>query len=200
MGLVLAAGASRRARCAKALVQLDGQSFVARALDTLRRGGCERAFASVARPYGATIRAAIGAANTLHIGTPELGMFASLKRGAEVARAFGYSILIVSLVDHPEVESATVGALLQAYGEAPAELLRPALADRRGHPILIADALLARVARAPATRHTRRMLDTADSGRDVPVSDTGIHQDLDTRVALMNRGRRLRFRSCTPIY
>ena len=184
-GLVLAAGASRRARGAKALMQHDGRPLIVCALTTLREGGCQRAMAVVAPPHVARIRAAVDGAHLLELGTPEQGMFGSLKRGAEVARAFGYSVMMASLVDHPRVAPATVAALLDAYRESPAELLRPVHAGRRGHPILIAGALLERVARAPATSHTRHVLDTALDARDVEVNDVevndpAIHQDLDT--------------------
>ncbi|NOY93629.1 MAG: nucleotidyltransferase family protein [Deltaproteobacteria bacterium] len=184
LGVVLAAGASRRARCVKALAEIEGQAFVLRALETLCRGGCQRALATVAPPHEAEIRAAIGVQRSLRVSAPEQGMFASIKRAAEVARAFGYDALVVSLVDHPRVSPATVAALLDAYRYEPAELLRPSHAGRRGHPILVADDLLERVAHAPASSHTRRVLDSARSARSVDVPDCGIHQDLDTRGAL----------------
>jgi len=183
-GVVLSAGASRRARGIKALAELEGQTLVLRALETLRRGGCERAVATIAPPHEFKIRAATGTAQTLRIHTPEQGMFASIRRAAQVARAYGYDVLLVSLVDHPNVSATTVSALLEAYREAPAELLRPLRATKRGHPILIADALLERVARAPATSHTKRVLETAQSARDVDVNDRAIHQDLDTVTEL----------------
>jgi len=179
-GLVLAAGASRRARGVKALMEVRGQPLVTHALTTLREGGCQRAMAVVAPPHVERIREVVGSARLLELGTPEHGMFGSLKRGAEVARAFGYSVMVASLVDHPRVAPATVAALLQAYRTEPSELLRPMHRGRRGHPILIADALLERVARALATSHTRHVLDTALDARDVEVNDPAIHQDLDT--------------------
>ena len=43
---------------------------------------------------------------------------------------------VVALVDHPRVKPSTVAALIEAYGEQRAELVRPCHRGLRGHPYL----------------------------------------------------------------
>ncbi|MGE3285170.1 MAG: NTP transferase domain-containing protein [Pseudonocardia sp.] len=132
-GLLLAAGAGRRFGRPKALVELEGEPLVRRALRVLRDGGCAplvvvlgAAADEVAPllPADATAVVADGWAE---------GMGASLRAGLD---ALAEDAALVHLVDLPGV-TATAVARLVAAAQGPQTLARAAYDGRPGHPVLL---------------------------------------------------------------
>lgn len=116
---------------------------------------------------------------------PERGMLSSLWAGIEglggaaelTARV---AALLVTPSDHPSFAVTTVKRLLAAVS-AGAGLAVPLFAGRRGHPLVIAPALIAEIVeldldqglRQLALRHPRELV-------EVPVTDPGVVADIDT--------------------
>jgi len=134
-GIVLAAGAGRRAGGPKALRRAaDGTPWLALAVRRLEAVGCGRVLvvlgagaheAHALVPEGADVVVAEDWAD---------GMSASLRAG--LAAAAGDAAL-VTLVDLPE-EPAAVGArILAAAPDSPDALVRAVHSGRPGHPVLI---------------------------------------------------------------
>jgi len=185
-GVVLAAGASRRMGSPKAALLHEGRTFVACVLGALHgagvhdvvvvTGAAEQAIAD-ALPAGAAVTLARNP-------DPERGQLSSLKTGlrrlTDVApRA---DAVVVALVDHPAVASATVRALLDAAQALPgAAIVVPAHGGRRGHPVLFARALWAELLATPDESGARAVV-RADPARvvEVAVDDRGILVDVDT--------------------
>ncbi|WP_244255776.1 NTP transferase domain-containing protein [Rathayibacter sp. VKM Ac-2760] len=134
-GLVLAAGAGRRAGGPKALRRdAEGVSWLQRAVARLEDAGCARilvvlgAGAAEARPL-------------LPVGTDAVvaddwadGVSASLRAGLRAAQG---DAALVTLVDLPD-EPAAVGArLLRETPAGPAALARATYGGRPGHPVLL---------------------------------------------------------------
>ena len=174
-GVVLAAGASRRARTIKALVELDGEPLVARAIRTLREGGCDEVVVVVGPPHAETIAAAIGDAERVDNPRPEDGMRSSLALGLDDR----WDAAVVSLVDHPRVRAETVAALIARWRETRAAVVRPTHAGESGHPFLVARAVFDPLRHEPSPDGARSIL-RAHAPLDVEVDDPAIHEDLDT--------------------
>ncbi|MGJ9411534.1 NTP transferase domain-containing protein [Aeromicrobium sp. CF4.19] len=135
-GLLLAAGRGSRMGRPKALMATDDVSWVARAAEVLREGGCGRvtvvlgAAAEEARglvPAGVTVVVAADFAT---------GLSASLRTGLEALSAGDATSALVHLVDLPDVTPAVARRVLQA-GAAAGSLARATYAGRPGHPVLI---------------------------------------------------------------
>jgi nicotine blue oxidoreductase len=183
VGVVLAAGGSTRMGSPKALATLDGETFVARAVRTLREGGCARVMVIVAEPHGHAIARALG--DVEHVRAvwnpaPEDGQLGSLQ---VALRAMGddTDAAVVALVDHPRVSSATVEALIRAHARARVEVARPRRAGRHGHPFLIDRALFFALLDADLRLGARPVLDAARTHASVEVDDDAIHDDVDTK-------------------
>ena len=91
--------------------------------------------------------------------------------------------MLVALVDHPFVTSATVAALVARFLSARAPVVRPVCQGRHGHPVIFArevfDSL--RAAREGGAKAVVRA--SAGRGLSVEVEDEGIWTDVDTPEA-----------------
>lgn len=189
-GVVLAAGASRRAGTSKAIATIGGETLVARVVRTLREAGCAPVIVVVGAPHEDRVRAEAerAGARTVRNDDPERGMSSSLQL-ALAALAADTDAAVIALVDHPRVEAATVRALADAFRAHGTPRIRPTHAGRAGHPYLVGRAAFAPLlALAPDAPEGARPVLRALATREVPVGDPAIHDDLDTPEALAAAG------------
>lgn len=187
-GIVLAAGASRRAGGCKALARLGEQTFVGRAVRTLREGGCDDVLVVVGPPHGDAIAAAVPATSIVRNGAPERGMLSSLRLAVESARAAGWDAAVVSLVDHPRVRADTVARLVDAWRSSGADLVAPRFDGRGGHPYVLARSAFDAVLTAPDTATARTVHDGLRNVIGLDVDDPAILEDLDLPDDVADRG------------
>ncbi len=92
---------------------------------------------------------------------------------------------LIALADMPFVQRETIDALV-AQLQSPAAIVVPTFAKQRGHPVGFGrnykDELLSLRGDSGARRIVRRH---ADLVREVPVADSGILKDIDTRTDLI---------------
>ena len=109
------------------------------------------------------------------------GQLSSLWVGMDAAVTAGTEGLLVTLVDVPLVRSATVRAVVDAWTRTRAPIVRPAIGERHGHPVIFDRRLFDELRSAPleagakivVRRHARDVV-------DVPVTDEGCLVDIDT--------------------
>ncbi len=179
--VVLAAGAGTRlGGVAKALLPVGADHFLGRVLATAAAAGVAPADAIVvvAPPFADAVAAAAGArgATVVHNPAPARGMASSVALGfaalpSAIAAAFLWP------VDHPWVTAATLRALIARGGGV------PTYRGRRGHPPLVARALIdALAAAATHPDGARGVL----RGRlaAVEVDDPGVARDVDVPADL----------------
>jgi nicotine blue oxidoreductase len=133
--LILAAGRGARVGGPKALLTLDGESFLARVARLLGRPGVERVTAVLGHESDRVRREAalppdVGV--TVNARYAE-GMLTSILAGLDAAEAAGADAVLVHPVDHPLVDPATVDAVLAALVKG-ATIAVPSHGGRRGHP------------------------------------------------------------------
>src|SRR5687767_10513451 len=107
--VVLAAGAGRRAGGPKALLTLEGVSFLARAVAVVSRPGVEVVCAVLGHEAARVEREAGPLPPVDLVVNPahESGMLSSLLCGLDHAEARGAEAVLIHPVDHPRVEAAT---------------------------------------------------------------------------------------------
>ena len=185
-GVVLAAGRSSRMGRPKALLPAGsvGETFVGRVVRTLRDGGVDdivvvaggvaaeitRALANEERPPRVVFNPA-----------SERGQFSSLQVGLRAVCRPGVSAVLVTLVDVPLVTAATVAALLDAYRQTGATLVRPERRGRHGHPVIFDQSVFEEIRRAPVDS-TAKAIVAAHLGdsASVPIAEDGPFRDIDT--------------------
>jgi nicotine blue oxidoreductase len=119
----------------KALVELDGEPLVRRALRVLADGGCAPLVVVLGAEADA-VRALLPAGVEAVVADDWAeGMGASLRTGLAALEGTESAAALVHLVDLPGVTAAAVARLL-AHG-SPGALARAAYAGRPGHPVLL---------------------------------------------------------------
>jgi CTP:molybdopterin cytidylyltransferase MocA len=145
LGVLLAAGAGRRAGGPKALrVDTDGTSWLLRSIAVLRGGGCA-AVSVVLGCQAARVRDVLAKSTLAEdsmitvVEAPnwEEGMGSSLHSGLLAARSASWRAVLVHLVDLPDVTAEVVRRLIQQAPPGTASLARVTYDGRPGHPVLI---------------------------------------------------------------
>ncbi|WP_205829488.1 NTP transferase domain-containing protein [Microbacterium sp. MEC084] len=180
-GLVLAAGAGRRFGGPKALARgADGAPWVARAVDALVKGGCDRVVVALSPASAAAAALVPAPATSVVVGDAARGLAATL-RGALAAAVPADGVVILP-VDTPDVVPGAVRRVI-AEGGRP---LRQALAQavyrgRPGHPVLVgADHVAALRATLRGDEGARAYLRAA-AARQVECGDLWSGDDIDER-------------------
>ncbi|MCB9588105.1 MAG: nucleotidyltransferase family protein [Polyangiaceae bacterium] len=187
LGLVLAAGASRRTGFPKALAVLDGETLLQRACAALRNGGCAAVYVVVGGMLEASIREAMPAgARLCENPAPHLGMSSSLASALMLPEVAEADAVVVSLVDHPRVTGETVAQLIAHWRESGAGVLRPTHAGRGGHPYVLDRRLFAEFLRLPRGSDPRPFF--AAHLESLDVDDPGILDDADELHDLLALG------------
>jgi nicotine blue oxidoreductase len=140
-GIVLAAGRSRRMGAPKALLTLHGATFLERAVGALRDGGCGAVVVVMGIDPDATPSIAAWA-RRLGVGTAvnamaESEQVDSLRVGLRALQADA-AAAVVTPVDVPGVEAATVRAMIDAFERSKYAVVQPFDGQRHGHPVLFA--------------------------------------------------------------
>jgi nicotine blue oxidoreductase len=133
--LVLAAGRGARVGGPKALLTLEGETFLSRCARLLRRPGVERVTAVLGHDAD-RVRQEAGLSPDVHTVVNARyadGMLTSILAGLDEAEAAGAAAVLVHPVDHPLIEPATVDAVIGALQKG-STIAVPSHGGRRGHP------------------------------------------------------------------
>ncbi|GEP36451.1 molybdopterin-guanine dinucleotide biosynthesis protein MobA [Nocardioides psychrotolerans] len=136
-GVLLAAGAGSRMGMPKALVHdEDGGPWVARGVQSLIDGGCDRVTVVLGACADEAVRLLDGLGVDVVIASDWAdGMSASLRAGLRALPEDGEAAMVL-LVDLPDVTADVVRRVVAA-GTDRADLRRAAYDGRPGHPVLI---------------------------------------------------------------
>ena len=186
IGLVLAAGrSSRMGRTKAVLPDGDGAPLVVRVVRTLGDAGLTRVLVVTAPDTHDAIEAALKerrdrlAVTVLVNPDPDRGQLSSLLTGLDAAGQIDG--LLVTLVDVPFVSAATVAAVVEAWERTRASIVRPAIGERHGHPVIFDRALFDALRAAPLDAGAKHVVRGHEAAIvNVPVSDEGAFLDLDT--------------------
>ena len=191
--LVLAAGASSRMGCPKAALRYGEESALERILRVCAGAGLGEARVVVGAHPEATRAAAEGrAARFLDNPDWEQGRTSSLQRGLRDLSGGG---ALLWPVDACLATPATLAALLESCeGSSGALAWVPSHAGRRGHPVLLAEAVFARfLALGPdqPAREVIRALASEGALCHVEVEDPAVLMNANTPAELARWGGRL---------
>ncbi len=175
--IVLAAGKSERMGRPKALLPIQGHTFLENILDAISRTSIEDTIVVLGH-HRDQIERSVSLPSVVFNPDYERGMITSFQAGIrklswETAGAFLF------LVDHPLVESTTIESMIMNL--APNRIVLPTFERRRGHPVLFSSEVLEEIL-ALGPSEGANIVVHKNPGRiiEVPVNAPGILVDIDT--------------------
>jgi molybdenum cofactor cytidylyltransferase len=189
VGILLAAGESRRMGYPKPLLKIGERTFVEVIVGTMLEV-LPRVIV-VLGAHAARIRPAIAPDERVTIvENPAFtrGQLSSIKVGIEEV-AIDADGVLVHLADHPTVRAETFRAAISAYGQGGHPIVIARYDGRRGHPVIFDRSVFNELLRAPESEGARYVVN-ADPSRVsyVDVDDPGVILDLDTPEDLSRAG------------
>jgi molybdenum cofactor cytidylyltransferase len=183
-GIILSAGASRRMGTPKALLTLDGETFLDRLIRLFSNVGIMPIV--VLGHQAGQIRSGIqrGAGSTFVMNPdPERGMLSSLQCGLEAVPQEAEAVMFMP-VDHPNLESSTLEKLIGHFETERAPVTIPAFHGEHGHPVLIARPLIGELLALPTSAQASDVIHRYRSQTAyIPVDDPAVTTDIDDRAA-----------------
>jgi molybdenum cofactor cytidylyltransferase len=193
--IVLAAGESTRMGSPKALLASpDGLPFVARIVSAFHDAKVEDVTVVTGRDHAAIAEALARAALVARLvrnHDPSRGQLSSLWTGMDAAITDTTAAILVTLVDVPMLSGATVAAVIETWQRQRPLIVRPAIGDRHGHPVLFDRRLFDELRRAPLDAGAKVVVRRhADAIVNVAVADEGCLVDIDTPQEYRNLSTR----------
>jgi molybdenum cofactor cytidylyltransferase len=183
VGLILAAGQSRRMGSAKlTLPWRDGLTVIEAVVRALRGGGVGRIVVVVGGDR-ASVESALAGSQVEFVENPGFAdgeMLGSIQIGLRALGAEAPAALLAP-GDLPALQPSTVRALIEAWREAEDIVCVPVHDGRRGHPVLLPRPAWAEVLELGEGESLRTFLRRhVEDLRTVDVADAGIHTDVDS--------------------
>ena len=184
-GIVLAAGNSVRMGSPKALLASpDGRPFVTRIVETLHEAGVVDLVVVTGRDHDALVKVLSRGPSVPSIARnpdPSRGQLSSLLVGMDAVVGADTEAILVTLVDVPMVMVSTVTRVVTAWERTRAPIVRPAIGDRHGHPVIFDRALFDGLRGAPFDAGAKSVVRAHEHDLlNVPVDDEGCLVDIDT--------------------
>jgi molybdenum cofactor cytidylyltransferase len=185
--VVLAAGDSSRMGSPKAaLLTPDGESFITRIVRTLHAAGVDDLVIVTGRHHDAVIDALtrdrlLPSPRIVRNPDPSRGQLSSLLAGMDAVVNPRTDAVMMTLVDVPLVRVSTVIAVIDEWRRLRAPIVRPAIGDRHGHPVIFDRAVLEEIRLAPLDAGAKSVVRAHEHEIvNVPVDDEGCVRDVDT--------------------
>ena len=182
-GVVLSAGESSRMGRPKALLPIDGQTFIERIVGALKRGGIERIVVVLGFNADA-LRQQISHLPVEILVNPDhkLGQLSSLQIAVRHLQAApDCDGVMLHLVDHPYIEPKLVRLMLQRFEESKCSIVVPRHQSKRGHPVIFSRALFDELLGAPLDQGAKAVVNAhRQDTLEIETEDVGITLDIDT--------------------
>jgi molybdenum cofactor cytidylyltransferase len=163
----------------------DGRPFVVRIVSNLLAGGASTVVV-VTGPHHDQIEQALRTAGMDRVRLvrnpdPSRGQLSSLWTGMDALVDLSPDAILMTPVDVPAIAGETVRAVIEAWERTGAPIVRPAIGDRHGHPVLFDRAVFDELRRASPADGAKGVVHAhLDAIVNVPVTDEGSLVDIDT--------------------
>jgi molybdenum cofactor cytidylyltransferase len=166
----------------------DGQSFIARIVRSLLEADILDVVIVTGTDHDAIVDAVRRdappvAPRFVRNPDPARGQLSSLWVGMDASVTSATEGLLMTLVDVPMVDPATISAVIDAWRRTHAPIVRPAIGDRHGHPVIFDRSVFADLRRAPMDDGAKTVVRARETEIvNVTVADEGCLVDVDTRA------------------
>jgi len=183
VGVVLSAGESSRMGQPKALLPIDGQTFIERIVQALKSGGVERIVVVLGFNADALRRKIEHLPVEIVVNSDfQRGQLSSLQAALRhLASDQDCDGILVHLVDHPYIDPDLVRLMLQRFADTQKMIVVPSHQGKRGHPVIFSRALFKELLDAPMEQGAKAVVNARrDATLEIDTEDVGITLDIDT--------------------
>ena len=181
--VVLSAGESSRMGRPKALLPIEGETFIGRIVGSLKRTQVGKILVVLGHNAD-QLAAAIGPLPVEILINPnyQLGQLSSLQVAVRnLLPDLDCDGMLVHLVDHPYIDASLVDRMIRQFYESKKDIVVPRCRGKRGHPVLFSRRLFGALLDAPMDQGAKAVVNAhGDATLEMETDEEGITVDIDT--------------------
>ena len=181
--VVLSAGESSRMGRPKALLPIDGQTFIERIVDALKKTSVGKVLVVLGH-NASKLKVRLAHLHLQILINPDykLGQLSSLQVAVRNLQSDpDCDGMLVHLVDHPYLESSLVEEMISRFYESEKLIVVPTCRGKRGHPVIFSRKLFEELLRAPLDQGAKAVVNAhRDETLEMETGEEGITVDIDT--------------------
>ena len=181
--VILSAGESSRMGRPKALLPIDGQTFIEKIVGALRQAGLENIVVILGHNAEAMRQKIAHLPVTLLVNPDyKAGQLSSLQVAVRhLATDENCRAMLVHLVDHPYIDAGLVNLLIRRFEDSRKPIAVPRFHGKRGHPVIFARSLFDELLNAPIDQGAKAVVNAhRNETVELDTEDEGITLDIDT--------------------
>jgi molybdenum cofactor cytidylyltransferase len=181
--VILSAGESSRMGRPKALLPIDGETFIEKITGALKKTSVNKIFVILGHD-AAEMKPRIGPLPVEILINPDykLGQLSSLQVGVRrLETEADCDGMLVHLVDHPYIDAKLVQVMIERFYASGKLIVVPRYNSKRGHPVIFSRKLFKELLSAPMDQGAKAVVNAhRDDTLEIETDDRGITVDIDT--------------------
>lgn len=181
--VVLSAGESSRMGRPKALLPIDGQTFIEKIVGALKQTSVGKIFVVLGHNADDMKRRMQHLPVQMLVNPDyKLGQLSSLHVAVRhLEKDANCDAMLVHLVDHPYIDAKLVEAMVARFAETGKLIIVPRHGGKRGHPVIFSRKLFGELLSAPMDQGAKAVVNAhRDDTLEIDTKDEGITVDIDT--------------------
>jgi molybdenum cofactor cytidylyltransferase len=183
VGIVLSAGESSRMGRPKALLPIEGQTFLERIVAALKKTQVGKIIVVLGHDAENMTREIKHLPVEVLINSDyQLGQLSSLQTAVRHLQSDEHCDgMLVHLVDHPYIDGKLVDLMIQRFYESTKLIVVPRYQGKRGHPVIFSRSLFGELLAAPIEQGAKAVVNAhAKETLEIAAGDEGVTIDIDT--------------------
>jgi molybdenum cofactor cytidylyltransferase len=193
VAVILSAGESRRMGRPKALLPIDGQTFIERIVAALKQTKVGKIIVILGHNARELQSKISHLPVEILINTDyKLGQLSSLQLAVRNLQSdLDCDGMLVHLVDHPYLAPALVEEMIRRFYETRKRIIVPIFQGKRGHPVIFSNALFDEILSAPMEEGAKAVVNAHRAETlEIETEEEGIAVDIDTPELYQQHVRR----------
>jgi molybdenum cofactor cytidylyltransferase len=193
VAVILSAGESRRMGRPKALLPIDGQTFIERIVAALKQTKVGKIIVILGHNARELQSKISHLPVEILINTDyKLGQLSSLQLAVRNLQSdLDCDGMLVHLVDHPYLAPALVEEMIRRFYETKKRIIVPKFHGKRGHPVIFSNALFDEILSAPMEEGAKAVVNAHRAETlEIETEEEGIAVDIDTPELYQQHVRR----------
>ena len=183
VAVVLSAGESSRMGRPKALLPIDGQTFIEKIVGALKKSSVAKVMVVLGHNADEMIQRIEHLPVEILVNPDyKLGQLSSLQVAVRrLEREPDCDGMLVHLVDHPYVNTELVQTMIKRYEDTGKLIVVPCYNGKRGHPVIFSRKLFSELLAAPVDQGAKAVVNAhRDDTLEIDTEAEGVTVDIDT--------------------